>query len=75
VDKSRVLIFLHPEFNQNNKALGHSVMAQVEALSQLPAEQFGSREKHQAIEVALNKALMQDVWRQKQQSGALPLLK
>jgi hypothetical protein len=64
VDKSRVLLLLDPEFNQNNKALGRSAMAHAEALSQVPAEQYGSRKKHRAIEAALNKVLTQDIWRQ-----------
>jgi hypothetical protein len=71
VDKLRTLLLLDPEFNQNNKILGRSVMAHAEAYSQIPAEQYGSRKKHRVIEAALNKVLTQDIWFQKWQSGAL----
>jgi hypothetical protein len=71
VDKLRTLLLLDPEFNQNNKILGRSLMRQAEAHSQIPPEQYGSRKKHRAIEAALNKVLTQDIWRQKRQSGAL----
>jgi hypothetical protein len=62
---------LDPEFNHNNKLLGRSLMSHAEKYSQIPAKQYGSRKKHRAIEAALNKALTQDIWRQKRQSGAL----
>jgi hypothetical protein len=65
VDKLRTLLLLDPEYNQNNKLLGRSVMAHAEKYGQIPAEQYGSRKKHRAIEAALNKVLTQDIWRQK----------
>jgi hypothetical protein len=71
VNKLRTLRLLDPEFNQNNTLLGRSVMAHTEAYSHIPAEQYGSRKKHRAIEAALNKFLTQDIWYQKWQSGAL----
>jgi hypothetical protein len=71
VDKLLTLLLLDPEFNQNNKMLGRSLMTQAEAFDQMPAEQYGSRKKHRAIEAALNKVLTQDIWRQKRQAGAL----
>jgi hypothetical protein len=71
VDKFRTLLLLDPEFNQNNKILGRSLMARAEQYSQMPDEQYGSHKKHRAIEAALNKALTQDIWHQKKQSGAL----
>jgi hypothetical protein len=71
VDKLRTLLLLDPKCNQNNKILGRAVMAQAEAYSPIPAEQYGSRKKHRAIEAALNKVPTQDIWFQKRQSGAL----
>jgi hypothetical protein len=71
VDKLRTILLLDPEFNQNNKILGRSLMARAELFSQMPAEQYGSRKKHRAIEAALNKILTQDIWRQKRQPGTL----
>jgi hypothetical protein len=62
VDKLRTWLLLDPEYNQNNKLLGHSVMAHAEKYGQIPAEQYGSRKKHRAIEAALNKVLTQDIW-------------
>jgi hypothetical protein len=53
---------LDPEFNHNNKLLGRSLMSHAEKYSQIPAEQYGSRKKHRAIEAALNKVLTQDSW-------------
>jgi hypothetical protein len=61
VDKLRTLLLLDPEFNQNNKILGRSLMRQAEAHSQIPPEQYGSRKKHRAIEAALNKVLTQRI--------------
>jgi hypothetical protein len=46
-------------------------MSHAEKYSQIPAEQYGSRKKHRALEAALNEVLMQDIWRQKRQSGSL----
>jgi hypothetical protein len=72
VDKLRTLLLLDPEFNQNIKILGRNLMSHAEASAhQMPAEQDGSRKKHQAIEAALNKVLTQDIWLQKRQAGAL----
>jgi hypothetical protein len=70
-DKLRTLLLLHPEFNQNNKLLGRSVMCHAETYAQMLAGQYGSKKKRRAIEAALNKVLTQDIWRQKRQSGAL----
>jgi hypothetical protein len=71
VDKLRTILLLDPEFNQNNKHLGRSLMTQAESYSQMPPEQYGSRKKHRSIEAVLNKVLTQDIWRQKKQPGAL----
>jgi hypothetical protein len=43
VDKLRTILLLDPEFNQNNKLLGRSLMSHAEKYSQMPAEQYGSR--------------------------------
>jgi hypothetical protein len=71
VDKLRTILLLDPEFNQNNKLLGRSLMRQAEKHSQMPAEQCGSHKKHRAVEAALNKVLAQDIWRLKRQAGPL----
>ena len=43
VDKLRTILLLDPEFNQDNKMLGQSLMSQAEQFShQMPAEQYGS---------------------------------
>jgi hypothetical protein len=61
VDKLRTILLLDPEFNQNNKLLGRSLMRQAVKYSQMPAEQCASRKKHRAVEAALNKVLTQDI--------------
>jgi hypothetical protein len=71
VDKLRTLLLLDPEFNQNNKLLGRSVMVHAEHHNQMPAEQYGSRKKHRAIEAALKKVLTHRIWHQKRHPGAL----
>jgi hypothetical protein len=71
VDKLRTILLLDPEFNQNNKLLGRSLMSHAEKYAQMPAEQYGSRKKHRAVEAALNKVLTQDIWRQKRQAGTM----
>jgi hypothetical protein len=49
-NKLGTLLLLDPEFNHNNKILGHALMSHAEAFDQMPAEQYGSRKKHRAIE-------------------------
>jgi hypothetical protein len=71
VDKLRTILLLDPEFNQNNKMLGRSLMTQAGSYLQMPPEQYGSRKKHRSIKAALNKILIQDVWRQKKQPEVL----
>ena len=71
VDKLRTILLLDPDFNQNNKILGRSLMSQAEQFLQMPAEQYGSQKKHRSVEAALNKVLTQDIWREKRQSSAL----
>ncbi len=71
VDALRTILLFEADFNQNNKLLGRSLMANAELHSQLPPEQYGSRKSLSAIEHGLNKRLTLDIQRQKRLPGIL----
>jgi hypothetical protein len=71
VTKLRTILLLEADFNQGNKRIGRQIMYNAEKLKRLAGEQYGSRKFYTAINQGLNKRLTFDVWRQKNQRGAL----
>ena len=71
VSKLRTILLYEADYNQNNKALGRSMMAFAEQHHLLAPEQYGSRKHHSAIYQGLNKVLTFDLFRQQRQAGAL----
>jgi hypothetical protein len=69
--KLRAILLFEPDFNQNNKLLGRTVMKYAEQYQGLAIEQFGSRKQMSAIDQSLNKTLTFDLWRQFKIPGAL----
>ena len=52
------ILLMEPDFNQNNKRLGHDLMASVEAQGGITPKQFSSRKGKAAVIQALNKHLV-----------------
>jgi hypothetical protein len=71
VTDMRTIVLFEADFNQNNKLLGRSMMANAEALQQLAPEQYGSRKNLSAIEHGVNKCLSMDLFRQKRLPGGM----
>ena len=71
VDKLRTIVLMEAAFNDQNKALGRSMMYYAEQQGIIAKEQFGSRKRMSAIEHCVNKRLTFDLWRQKKRPGAL----
>ena len=71
VSKLRTILLYEADYNQNNKALGRTMMAYAERQQLLAPEQYGSRKHHSAVYQGLNKVLTFDLFRQQRQPGAL----
>ena len=71
VSKLRTILLYEADYNQNNKALGRTMMAYAEQHQLLAPEQYGSRKFHSAIYQGLNKVLTFDLLRQQRRPGAL----
>ena len=61
VTKMRTIQMMNSEFQSNNKRVGKAAMAYAERNNLIPPGQFGSRKKHQAIDLALSKRLTWDL--------------
>ena len=61
VTKMRTIQMMNSEFQSNNKRVGKAAMAYAERHNLIPPGQFGSRKKHQAIDLALSKRLTWDL--------------
>jgi len=71
-DLSGLMIVLFPvDCNFAFKHVGRSMMAIAEKTNSLAPEQYGSRKKHKAIDLAVNKALTFDILRQLKWAGAI----
>ena len=69
VDKLRAILLLEADFNFGTKLLfGKRMMSQMEEHDIIPKEQFGSRQQHSAIEVAINRRILMDISRQTHQT-------
>ena len=58
VDKMRLIMLMHPEYQINNKNIGRKVLANAEICNEVTEEQHGSRKNHQAGLLLLNKVLV-----------------
>jgi hypothetical protein len=71
VTKLRTLVLFEADFNQNNKSMARSMMANAEKYNLIAPEHYGSRKHHNAQDQGLNKVLLFDILRQKRQRAAL----
>ena len=58
IDKMRLIMLMHPQFQMNNKNIGRKVLANAEICNEVAKEQHGSRKFHQAGLLLLNKVLV-----------------
>ena len=63
IDKMRLIMLMHPQFQMNNKNIGRKVLANAEICNEFAEEQHGSRKFHQAGLLLLNKVLVGDLFR------------
>ena len=72
VDKLRAILLMEADFNFANKLLfGSRMIHRAEQRKVLPIENYGSRNDHCSIEIALSRLLFFDVVRQRRCSAAL----
>ena len=69
IDKMRLIMLMHPEYQINNKNIGRKVLANAEICNEVAEEQHGSRKNHQAGLLLLNKVLVGDLFRLTRFSG------
>ena len=67
----QTITLMNLEFNINNKNIGKDMMQHAEKHNLLTLEQYGERKHHRSIIAALNKRLMMDLLRLRQQTRAL----
>jgi len=73
VDKMRLIQLMSPEFQINNKLVGKRILAHAEQAKAVSADQHGSRKGHTAINTALSKRLLCDLFRQKRRPAAVAM--
>ena len=72
VDKLRAILLMEADFNFLLKLIfGSRMMKQVESLDRVPDELYGSRSGRNAIEVAVNRRLVIDTFKQRRRCGAI----
>ena len=72
VDKLRAILLMEADFNQLNKLMfGHIMIKQSEAKNRIPEEAYGSRVNFSAIQVAVNRRLVIDIFKQKRRCEAI----
>jgi len=71
VKKLHIILLFEADFNANNKWIGHAAMYQAEINHLLAEKQYGSQKFKLAIHQCLNKCLLYDLIRFKQQPAAL----
>jgi hypothetical protein len=64
LSRLRTIVLFHPDFNYAFKYIGQEMMARAERTQTLAPEQYGSRQNHRAIGLAVNKTLTNDILRQ-----------
>jgi hypothetical protein len=67
----RTIVLFPVDCNFAFKHVGRSMMQVAEKTKSLAPEQYGSRKKHKAIDLAINKALTFDIVRQLKRAGAI----
>ena len=60
----RTIVLFHPDCNYAFKHIGREMMSLAERTKTLAPEQYGSRQNHRAIDLAVNKTLTNDILRQ-----------
>jgi hypothetical protein len=72
VEKFHAILLMEADFNFfNGLIFAGRMMHWAELLDRIPAECYGSRKNHEAIEVAVNRCLVADLLRQKWIPGAI----
>ncbi len=61
IDNLRTICLFEVDANYALKHIGHSMMQHAERHGTIAKEQYGSRKKHRAIDLALNKVLTNDI--------------
>jgi hypothetical protein len=71
VDSLRAICLFKVDANYCFKHIGRKMMKNAERHNTITKEQYGSRKRHRAIDLAVNKVLTNDVLRQAKQTGAI----
>ncbi len=71
VDSLRTICLFEVDANYCFKHIGREMMRNTEYHKTIAKEQYGSRKKHRAIDLALNKVLTNDILRQAKRTGAI----
>jgi hypothetical protein len=71
IDNLRTICLFEVDANYAFKHIGRQMMLNAELHGTIAKEQYGSRKKHKAIDLALNKVLTNDVLRQAKKTGAI----
>ena len=71
VEKVRIILLYDAEFNFLNKLMGKQLTAYGEANNLIAEEQYGSRKHKTAIDQALNKRIIFDLWKCQQKTASL----
>jgi len=67
----RTIVLFPVDCNYAFKHIGRTMMSIAEKTQLLAPEQYGSRKRHKAIDLAWNKALTFDILRQLKRAGAI----
>jgi hypothetical protein len=67
----RAIVLFPVDCNYAFKHVGREMMKMAESTKSLAPEQYGSRKRHKAIDLAVNKALTFDILRQMKRAGAV----
>jgi hypothetical protein len=71
VDSPRTIVLFQPDCNYAFKFLDREMMKNAERYGTIAPEQFGSRQKHIAFNLAVNKVVTNDILRQTKTPGAI----
>jgi hypothetical protein len=71
IDNLRTICLFEVDANFSFKHIGRQMMINAEKHQTLAKEQYGSRKRHRAIDLALNKVLTNDILRQAKRIGAI----
>ena len=71
VERLRTILLMEAQWNNNNKIIGRELLWHAERQDLIAPEQYGSRKNRSANTQALNKKLVQDLFRQQRLTGAI----